>query len=179
MSTPVELIQLTAIALLLVGLAVLSLHDLRTMLLPDLYMLPLAFLALAVAFVDPIGRLNTLDCLVGGALGFYGAAAIRRVAISVAGENALGFGDVKLAGVAGLWIGWQGLLFFLLISSWLAVVVYGTAAIMARTRNRKNEEPATGSLALPFGPPLAVALAGIVLLNHAGMQVDFSLLELS
>jgi prepilin signal peptidase PulO-like enzyme (type II secretory pathway) len=72
--------------------------------------------------------------------------------------GAIGWGDVKLAGVLGLYLGWLGA-----SAWWLGVLagfvlggVYATGILIARRGSRKTE--------IPFGPfMLAGAVAGILL----------------
>ncbi|MEW6308635.1 MAG: prepilin peptidase [Bacillota bacterium] len=85
-----------------------------------------------------------------GALGL-GAGLGLMLAIYLASRGGMGEGDVKLAGAMGIYLGWEGMLFALM----LAFAVGGMVAlglILAKRAGRRTE--------VPFGPFLA--LGGIV-----------------
>lgn len=134
---------------------VLAAIDLRHHRLPDLLVLPSYPIAVALLSVaatadgdgGPLAR--SLACAAALA-GFY-------YVIAFAAPGGLGFGDVKLAGVLGLYLGWVG---------WSAVVLaivlaFTSAAAMAlilialRRAGRRSR--------IPFGPFMIVgALASVV-----------------
>ncbi|MBN1862343.1 MAG: prepilin peptidase [Dehalococcoidales bacterium] len=80
---------------------------------------------------------------IGGAVGF-GIALL----VVVLSRGGMGFGDVKLAALMGLVIGFP-LIFFSLI---LAAILGGIVAVILLLRKKKR-----GKEAIPFGPALAVA----------------------
>ncbi|NNK00755.1 MAG: prepilin peptidase, partial [Desulfatitalea sp.] len=63
------------------------------------------------------------------------------------GRQGMGFGDVKLLGMIGAFIGWQGVLFTIMASSFIGTLV--GLAEMIRTRQGMR-------LKIPFGPFLAI-----------------------
>jgi leader peptidase (prepilin peptidase)/N-methyltransferase len=63
-------------------------------------------------------------------------------------REAMGFGDVKFMGAIGAFIGWQGAVFSLMISSLIGAAV-GTALIVMRKREWSSR--------MPYGPYIAVA----------------------
>lgn len=66
----------------------------------------------------------------------------------------LGLGDVKLALPLGVWLGWEDMIFCLLLSS-VAGLLYGSALIFGHRLQRQSP--------LPFGPFLALgAIAAFV-----------------
>jgi leader peptidase (prepilin peptidase)/N-methyltransferase len=128
-----------------VGL-LLTVVDLREQLLPNRVLLPgllggLALLALAAGADGDWSSLGRA-ALAGGA-----AFAVLLV-MALAAPSGLGMGDVKLAGLLGLYLGWLGwpvvLVGFLL--GFLLQAVVGLALLAARRVGRR-----TG---LPFGPAL-------------------------
>ena len=62
----------------------------------------------------------------------------------------MGFGDFKLLGAIGAWVGWQQLLPVILISSLTGTIV-GIALMIKAKRNQ------TQLTSIPFGPYLAFA----------------------
>ena len=65
-------------------------------------------------------------------------------------REAMGLGDVKFMGAIGAFIGWQGVLFSLMVSSMIGAVV-GVALIVLRRREWSSR--------MPYGPYIALAAA--------------------
>jgi len=83
----------------------------------------------------------------------------------------MGYGDFKLFGAIGAWMGWQMLLMVLLLSAFAGAVI-GIALIAFRGRDR--------STPIPFGPYLAAA-AWIALMwgpQLVGGFLEFSVFDL-
>jgi leader peptidase (prepilin peptidase) / N-methyltransferase len=144
------------------GLVALSVIDLEHFLLPNRIVYPLA---LATVVLLALAALGDGDC---GALGravLGGVAGMVTLGVlHLASPRSMGFGDVKLAFVLGLalgWLGW-GELVLGLFCGFLAGAIVGIVLIALRRRGRKDH--------LPFGPFLAfgtlvVLLWGDVLLR--------------
>lgn len=66
----------------------------------------------------------------------------------VTGREGMGYGDFKLLGALGAWLGWQSLLPVILLSA-LTGALTGITLVVLRGRDRQ--------LPLPFGPFLAAA----------------------
>ena len=75
------------------------------------------------------------------------------------GKEGMGGGDIKLLAMIGAFIGWQGVLFTIMASSFIGTLV----GLMVMIRMRKGMK-----LAVPFGPFLAV---GAILYLFFGPQV--------
>lgn len=90
-----------------------------------------------------------------GLAGLLGAWLLRLLSGRVLGREALGLGDVKLLGVAGLWLP---------LAAWPAyLVTAGLAGLVTGLAWRHfAAEPE-----FPFGPALALALFGILLVPEA------------
>ncbi len=134
----------------------LSVIDLRERLLPNRVLLPAtvgALLLLTVAAAAGDRWDDLLRAVLAGAAAF--GALLVMALVSPAG---MGMGDVKLAGLLGLllgWLGWPVVLTGLLLG-FVAQAVLGLALIALRRAGRDTE--------LPFGPALAGgALAAAVL----------------
>ena len=148
---------LPAYGYLAVAGAALAVIDARQRRLPDRLTLPsypvaLALLGLA-ALVQPGGGAHFTGALAG--LGIALALFLAQAVIYPAG---LGWGDVKLAGILGLYLGWLGLAVLVagLFLGYLLAAVAGLGLIAAGRASRKTQ--------LPFGPfLLAGTLAAIVL----------------
>jgi leader peptidase (prepilin peptidase)/N-methyltransferase len=139
-----------------VGL-LLAVVDLRTLLLPNRVLLPGTVggvvLLGAAALAD-----GSIDALVRAVLaGVVAAAAL--LVLALISPRGMGMGDVKLAGLLGLylgWLGWPVLLTGLFLGFVLQAVV-GLALLAARRVDRKA--------GLPFGPALFAGALGAALLG--------------
>lgn len=130
------------------SLLVLATVDALALRLPDILTLPLIVAGLAVAWWLPdhdlaghlAGALIVLAVLYGVAIAYQ----------RIRNQEGLGFGDVKLAGVAGAWLGWQALPYVLLLACALGLVWIGVA-IARRGREAARER-------IPFGVALCFAI---------------------
>ncbi|MCZ7546204.1 MAG: A24 family peptidase [Anaerolineae bacterium] len=131
--------------------------DLEHRLILFVVMVPAAALALLDAIIAPDPRPTLVDSLAGGALGFgvfwvfwYGGVLFNRARFR--GEDnqevAFGFGDVMLAGVCGLILGWQSMIFAMFITVF-AGALGGLVWILSRVVSGTNYAMFT---ALPYGP---------------------------
>lgn len=163
--------QVITFALLFSVLLVLSVIDLELMLLPNAITYPtilvslVAVPVLAQAFTDDPGR--TVVKAYAGGLGFPLFLLVVLVAFElIAKKEGMGFGDVKLAVILGLWLGLfhPFLIFFALMSACALGIVVGVGYFLVRRR----------SMHYPFGPWLAIGTVGTLLFAHRIM--DFYLL---
>jgi leader peptidase (prepilin peptidase)/N-methyltransferase len=133
-------------ALLSCYLVALSGIDLRTRLLPDQLTLPLMWLGL-------IGSLDNLympakPALLGAIAGYVSLWLVWWLFKQITGKEGMGRGDFKLLAALGAWVGLNGVLPIILISSLVGAVV-GSAWLAMRGRDRATP--------IPFGPYLAIA----------------------
>jgi leader peptidase (prepilin peptidase) / N-methyltransferase len=129
------------------GLVALSVIDLEHFLLPNRIVYPLALATLALLTLAALGD-GAWDALGRAVLGGV-AGMVTLGVLHLASPRSMGFGDVKLAFVLGLalgWLGW-GELVLGLFCGFLAGALVGLALIGLRRRGRKDH--------LPFGPFLA------------------------
>jgi len=127
-------------------LLALAIIDQRHFLLPDVIVVPLAALGLAVTWlIDPALVPGHLIGLLAGCLGML---AINRTYRMLRGHDGLGDGDAKLLGAIGAWVGWQGLPTVLVYAA-----VAGLLVSLIRDRHRRDLRLET---AVPFGPGLCV-----------------------
>jgi leader peptidase (prepilin peptidase)/N-methyltransferase len=139
--------QLPAFCVFFAALLAISVIDLDHFIIPNRIVYPtlvltIPMLAGAAAADGTWRRLE--DALIGGAAGF-GALLI----IHLISPRGMGFGDVRLAGVIGVMVGWLGL-WYLAVALFLAFLmasVIGVALIATRVKTRKD--------AVPFGPFMA------------------------
>ena len=95
----------------------------------------------------------------GLSIGFCSLFAISWIGEKIFKKEAMGFGDVKLLGAIGAFLGWEAVLFTIVASSFLGSIV-GVTMIALRSAKMQSEIPfgpyiAAGALIWSFyGPPL-------------------------
>jgi leader peptidase (prepilin peptidase)/N-methyltransferase len=151
---------LPAYLVLAAGLVALSVIDLEHFLLPNRIVYPLAvtllgLLALAVV-ADGDGWVRL------GRAALAGLAALGAMAVlHVISPRSMGFGDVKLAFVLGLalgWLGWGELVLGLFLGFFAGALI-GLALVVTRLRSRRDH--------IPFGPCLALGTMTVLLWGEA------------
>ena len=120
--------------------------DVDKMLLPDQLTLPLLWLGLLLSTSDVF--VGTTDAIIGAAAGYLSLWSVYWLFKLVTGKEGMGYGDFKLLAALGAYTGWQGLPVIILLSSFVGAVI-GIAIMMIQNKGK--------SLAIPFGPYLAVA----------------------
>lgn len=129
------------------GLVALTFIDYDTKLLPDQITLPLLWLGLfANGF---LGGIVSLEEAVTGAILGYGFLWLTYWGFKlVTGKEGMGYGDFKLLGALGAWLGWMVLPGIILISA-ISGLLYAGLSFLRRQR--------AGGESIPFGPFLAFA----------------------
>ncbi|AWH97529.1 prepilin peptidase [Dietzia psychralcaliphila] len=152
--------ELIAFAALAVACGLLVPIDLAVHRLPDLVvvpMYPILFAALAGASAV------TGDW---GALGRAAAAALTLLALyftlAFINPSGLGLGDVKLAGVLGVFLGWLGW-YYVLVGTLAAFAINAVVALLLLAARRANRR--TG---IAFGPAMIAGAAAAAWLSTAG-----------
>ncbi len=118
--------------------------DIEHMIIPDRFQIILGILGVLSIFVDKMWV--WYDHLIGAAVGFASFYAIGFLVGKAVGREALGGGDIKLAAVSGLLLGWEKFLLMMLLSSI-------SASIVMTVKRRKK-----GEVEVPFGPFLSAGL---------------------
>lgn len=128
------------------SLIALTMIDIDTQLLPDNITLPLLWLGLIANY---FGLFTSLDSAIWGAVGGYlSLFSIYWLFKLLTGKEGMGFGDFKLLGALGAWLGWQMLLQIILLSSLVGAII-GISMIVIHGRDK--------NIPIPFGPYLAIA----------------------
>jgi leader peptidase (prepilin peptidase)/N-methyltransferase len=143
---------LPALCYLAVVAAPLTVIDIREHRLPDRLTLPSYPISVALLAL-PNGRDRLLSALVGLAV----ALAVY-LALALVYPAGIGWGDVKLSGVLGLYLGWFGARAFVagLAGGFVLAAVAGLALIAAGRATRKTQ--------VPFGPfMLGGAMAAVLI----------------
>ena len=118
--------------------------DWEHFLLPDLLTLPLLLAGLGVA----IARGDATEAALGAAFGYLGLRAVALLYRALRGRDGLGGGDAKLLAAAGAWLG----------AAALPGVVFWAAVFGLTLALLRRPGPLTATLAVPFGPALALAI---------------------
>lgn len=130
------------------ALLLLATVDALALRLPDILTLPLIAAGLAASWWLPDHDFaGHAVAAVIALLAFYMIAAVYQ---RTRHQEGLGLGDVKLAGAAGAWLGWQALPYVVLLACALGLVWVGVA-VMRRGRDAARER-------IPFGIALCFAI---------------------
>ena len=155
--------QLPAFCVFFASLLAISMIDLDHFIIPNRVIYPtlavtIPMLVVAAAADGTWSHLR--NAAIGGVAGFAALFVIHFIS-----PRGMGFGDVRLAGVIGMMLGWLGLryLFLGLFLGFLLAAVIGLALIAARLRTRKD--------AVPFGPFMAMGAVLAVLWGQAILNV--------
>ena len=158
------------------SLIALTVIDIDHQLLPDIITLPLLWVGLLLSLAYTVGLKPPLpvdpkSAILGSVVGYLSLWLVFWAFKLLTGKEGMGYGDFKLFGAIGAWMGWQMLLMVLLLSAFTGAVI-GIALITFRGRDR--------STPIPFGPYLAAA-AWIALMwgpQLVGGFLEFSVFDL-
>jgi leader peptidase (prepilin peptidase) / N-methyltransferase len=120
--------------------------DVRTQLLPDQLTLPLLWLGLLLSLVPVF--VGCRESIVGAAAGYLSLWSVYWAFKLLTGKEGMGYGDFKLLGALGAWMGPTALLPIVLMSSLIGAVI-GGAFLAIRGGDRATP--------IPFGPFIAAA----------------------
>jgi leader peptidase (prepilin peptidase)/N-methyltransferase len=126
-------------------LLVITFIDIDHRIIPDIISLPGIPIGFAASFLLP--NVSWLDALIGIAAGGGSLLAIALGYQLITGKDGMGGGDIKLLAMIGAFLGWKGVLFTIMASSFIGTLV----GIVIMIRARKGMK-----LAIPFGPFLAI-----------------------
>jgi leader peptidase (prepilin peptidase)/N-methyltransferase len=158
------------------SLIALTVIDIDHQLLPDIITLPLLWIGLLASLAYTVGLKPPLpvdprSAILGAVAGYTSLWLVFWAYKLLTGKEGMGYGDFKLFGAIGAWLGWQMLLLVLLVSAFAGAVI-GIALMTLRGRDR--------SMPIPFGPYLAAA-AWIALMwgpQLIGGYLEFSIFNL-
>ncbi|MGA9333705.1 MAG: A24 family peptidase [Rudaea sp.] len=120
--------------------------DVRTQLLPDQMTLPLLWFGLLISLQPLFVKPPT--AILGAAIGYLSLWSVYWLFKLTTGKEGMGYGDFKLLGALGAWMGPLALLPMILLSSLIGAIVGGTfLAIQGKDR----------ATPIPFGPFIAAA----------------------
>jgi leader peptidase (prepilin peptidase) / N-methyltransferase len=149
-------------------LYMLAVCDLKTRLLPNEMVLGFATLGLVFHMTTMARFLSIENIALGGIMGFSVLFVIRVIANRHYKEDALGLGDVKFLGAAGIWLGPDGVLIAMGVGALIALlhgVVYGIW--QARRMNTKIDY---SRMKVPAGPGFAGGILVTGILGYARVK---------
>ena len=134
-------------------LVAISVIDIDHQIIPDSIVLPLLWAGLIASLFSPVSGTQTLfidpaSSIVGAAVGYLSLWSVYHAFRLVTGKEGMGYGDFKLLGAFGAWLGWNMLPLIILLSAVVGAVM-GIALIALRGHDR--------NIPIPFGPYLAAA----------------------
>ncbi|HEX9140423.1 MAG TPA: prepilin peptidase [Steroidobacteraceae bacterium] len=134
-------------------LVALTFIDLDHQLLPDSLTLPLLWLGLVASTMwqaapDAAVPVAPAAAVLGAACGYLSLWSVYHVFRRLTGKEGMGYGDFKLLGALGAWLGWQMLLPIILAAAAVGALV-GVVLIASGRHGR--------TVPIPFGPFLAAA----------------------
>lgn len=138
--------------------------DLDHQIIPDVISLPgIPIFFLAAVFVMNLSFFDAfLGFLIGGGI-LYGIAFVYEL---ITKREGMGGGDIKLLAMMGAFLGWQSLLFILLISSFAGAIV-GITIMIVKGQDMKY--------AVPFGPFLSLGAVAYIFFGNYMTSLFFSL----
>ena len=131
--------------ILIAALITITFIDLDHRIIPDIISLPGIPLGFIASFA--LSKVTWLESLLGIVIG-GGILLIIAVGYKLlTGKEGMGGGDIKLLAMLGAFLGWQGVLFTIMVSSFTGTIV----GLMLMLRSNQGTK-----LAVPFGPFLAI-----------------------
>jgi leader peptidase (prepilin peptidase)/N-methyltransferase len=127
------------------ALIVITLIDFEHKIIPDVISLPGILYGLLAALVLP--RITFVESLLGALLGGGSLLLVAGFYYLLTKQEGMGLGDVKLLAMMGAFLGWQSILFIIMIGSITGAAI-GVAAMVIKKKDRKY--------AIPFGPFLSL-----------------------
>ncbi len=143
---------LAAVALTWVLIAI-SMIDVDHQIIPDSLVLPLTWAGLGMSLFHPLPDTTVLfisptESIIGAIAGYLTLWSVYHLFRLLTGKEGMGYGDFKLLGALGAWLGWQALPLIVLLSAVVGAVI-GIAMIALRGHDK--------NIPIPFGPYLAAA----------------------
>jgi leader peptidase (prepilin peptidase)/N-methyltransferase len=140
--------------LVLFGLILATFVDFEHMIIPDRCSLGGMALGLIASAIAPSiqGADNVLDSVVRSAVGLVAGSGslwlVGFIGKLVFKKDAMGLGDVKLLGALGAFLGWQAVLFIVMVSSFIGSI---SGVVMILTGKKEWQSR------IPYGPYIALA----------------------
>jgi leader peptidase (prepilin peptidase)/N-methyltransferase len=145
-------------------LVVLAIIDFKTFLLPNIYVFPFALLGVCFHFLTDFYYLSPQGMIIGGVAGYALLWTIRFFGNKYYNQDSLGLGDVKLLGAAGLWLGFDGVLFAMTLGAF-AGLIHGFLYALIKKVSLKR-------LQIPAGPGFVIGILGVGAWMYQGFLIQ-------
>jgi leader peptidase (prepilin peptidase)/N-methyltransferase len=147
-------------------LIALTMIDFDTQYLPDQLNYPLLWLGLLFSLWHPVwaegaAPVTPRDSIIGACAGYLSLWSVYWAFKLITGKEGMGYGDFKLYGALGAWLGWQMLLPILLFASGVGAL-FGIVVMIRQRRGRDTP--------MAFGPFLATAGWLALMIGHPVVQ---------
>ena len=162
-----SVLALISITGILFTLSLLTIIDLKTRLLPNIWVGFFALFALAFHFSTQGTFITWQDALIGAFLGGGLLLLVRTIGNFYYKQDTLGLGDVKLMTAGGLWLGYEHITLAIVCGA-LAGVCHGLLLIIMQWRRTKKLEPLS-TFSLPAGPGFIVGILIAALVKFQGL----------
>ena len=148
------------------ALLIITFIDIDFQIIPDIISLPGIPLGFAASFAIPgvTYKASLIGILVGGGMLYLIAWGYQLVTK----KEGMGGGDIKLLGMIGAFIGWQGVLFTIFVASAVGTI----SGLLVMLHQKKGLK-----LAIPFGPFLSIGAIAYVFMGSALITWYFNLLR--
>ncbi|MCI5061200.1 MAG: A24 family peptidase [Alphaproteobacteria bacterium] len=153
---PLDILVLSSVLGAFALLITLAIIDFKTFLLPNIYVAPFALLGPVFHFATGFSLLGPVGILAGGLAGFLTLYIIRTLANKYYGQDALGLGDVKLLGAAGLWLGAEHVMMAMTVGAFAGLVHGLIYALYLKLKGQ--EKISLGKLVIPAGPGFIIGI---------------------
>ena len=128
------------------SIVAMTMIDFDHQLLPDNITLPFLWIGMTLSMFDIFSDMQA--SMIGAVAGYLSLWLVYHGFRLATGKEGMGYGDFKLLGMLGAWLGWQMLPAIILMSSIVGVIV-GVSLIVFKHHDKNKP--------IPFGPYLAVA----------------------
>ena len=162
-------LEAAAAVLLTFALIAISVIDIDHQIIPDSISLPLVWIGLFLSLFHPVAGADVLfidpkTAIVGAIAGYLSLWSVYHLFRLLTGKEGMGYGDFKLLGALGAWLGWQMLPLIIMLSAIVGACV-GISMIVFRRHDR--------NIPIPFGP--YVAAAGWIAMLYGQEVIDWYL----
>lgn len=134
------------VVLLLILFGIVCITDFKFQIIPNNLLVVFAILGISHAIFSH--QPSFINSILGGIFGFCLFVGIEWIGLKVFRKPAMGGGDIKLAAVLGLFVGWQGLIITLFIGAVLGLLFVSAMKVVSRGKKMRT---------IPFGPFLVLA----------------------
>ena len=163
--TPTDLAALACLPAALAVLVWLSVIDLQHYILPNPLVLTFALLGIAFHSLTYFDFLSPASMALGGVTGFGFLYSVRFFAGLYYKKDALGLGDVKLMGAAGLWLGMEPVLMAITLGAFFGLVHGLAVAGLWRVSGKGKID--IRRMVIPAGPGFAAGAAVVAAIRLA------------